>query len=89
MLPDTHFFHAFPKTVEYTITNNFAGRIINFDRRGIVNPRGFNGGTICIFSDYDPDYDCIVISQTRIITGKLKKQISNGGECKAENCVKK
>ncbi len=76
------FLPSFPKKVEYPITNNFAGKIINFDKRGIVQPRG----TICFFTDKDPDYDCIVISPTRIIMGKLK---SNEGACKAENCVKK
>jgi type II secretory pathway pseudopilin PulG len=81
------FFSSFPKTVEYPITNNFTGKIINFDKRGIIQPRGQSfGGTICFFTDNDPDYDCIVISQTRIIMGKL---ISNTVECKAENCVKK
>ena len=74
-----------PRTVEYTIENNFEDKILNFDKRGIIQPNG----TICFFTDEDPDYDCIVISQTRIIMGKLKKQQSNGGECKAENCVKK
>lgn len=82
------FLPSFPKTVEYPIT--FASRIINFDKKGIVQPRGQAiGGTICFFTDNDPDYDCIVISQTRIIMGKLAKQPDNGGECKAENCVKK
>ena len=66
------FLPSFPKTVEYPITNNFIGRIINFDKRGIVQPRGKAlGGTICFFTDKDPDYDCIVISPTRIIMGKL------------------
>lgn len=82
------FLPSFPKTVEYPIT--FASRIINFDKRGIVQPRGQAlGGTICFFTDSDPDYDCIVISPTRINMGKLTKQISNGGECKAANCVTK
>jgi len=84
------FLPSFPKKVDYPITNNFTSRIINFDKRGIVQPRKLTfGGTICFFTDSDPDYDCIVISQTRIIMGKLKKQPSNGGECKAENCLKK
>ena len=77
------FLASYPKTVEYPITNNFVGKIINFDKRGIVQP----SGTICFFTDNDPDYDCIVISPTRIIMGKLKP--SNGGQCKAENCAKK
>jgi len=44
------FLPSFPKTVEYPITNNFEGKIINFDKRGIVQPRGqAAGGTICFF----------------------------------------
>jgi len=82
------FLPSYPKTVEYPITNNFIGKIINFDKRGIVQPRGQAiGGTICLFTDNDPDYDCIVINQTRIIMGKLKT--NSNGECKAANCVKK
>jgi prepilin-type N-terminal cleavage/methylation domain-containing protein len=84
------FLPSFPKTVEYPITNNFAGKIINFDKRGIVQPRGqAAGGTICFFTNDNPDYDCIVISQTRIIVGKLKKQPDSGGECNTDNCAKK
>ncbi len=84
------FLPSFPKTVEYPMTNNFAGRIINFDKRGIVQPRGqAAGGTICFFTDNDPDYDCIVICQTRISVGKLTRQPGNGGTCKAENCDRK
>jgi len=76
-----------PRAVEYAIENNFAGKIVNFKNRGLVQPRGqAAGGTICFFTEHDPDYDCIVISQTRINMGKLKKQKSLGGECKAENC---
>ena len=84
------FLLSFPKTVEYTITNNFISKIINFDKRGIVQPRGQTfGGTICFFTDNDADYDCTVISHTRIIMGKLKKQPGNGGKCDMDNCSKK
>jgi len=84
------FLQSFPKSVEYAIETNFENKIINFDRRGIVQPRGQAlGGTICLFTDNNPDYDCIVISQTRINMGKLIKQQSNGGKCKADNCVTK
>lgn len=78
------FLPSFSKTVEYPIVNNFTG-IINFDKKGIVQP----SGTICFFTDKDPDYDCIVISPTRIIMGKLKKQPGDEGECDADNCAKK
>jgi prepilin-type N-terminal cleavage/methylation domain-containing protein len=51
--------------------------------------------TICMFtdfdadpnhkSDFDPDYDCIIISQTRIALGKLTKQDTDGGICAPTN----
>jgi prepilin-type N-terminal cleavage/methylation domain-containing protein len=81
------FLPPFAKTVEYTIENNFEDKIINFKKRGIVQPKGqAAGGTICLFTEHDPDYDCIVISQTRINMGKLRKQKSNGGKCNTSNC---
>lgn len=79
------FLLSYPKTVEYPITNNLNNKIINFDKRGIVQP----SGTICFYSDNGPDYDCIVIAPTRISMGKLKKQPGNGGKCKADNCDRK
>lgn len=84
------FLPSFPKKVEYPIANNFKSKIINFDKKGLVQLKNLTfGGTICFFTDIDPDYDCIVISQTRIIMGKLKKQPGKGGECAADNCFKK
>jgi hypothetical protein len=84
------FLPPFSKTVEYEIENNFNGRIINFNRNGIIQPRGQPaGGTICFFTDEDPDYDCIVISRTRINMGKLNRQPGNGGRCNADNCSTK
>ena len=81
------FLSSFPKTVEYAIETNFEDKIINFDRRGFVQPRGQAlGGTICLFTDNAPDYDCIVISQTRINIGKLSKQPNDGGVCNSGNC---
>jgi len=81
------FIQPFSKTVEYTIESNFEDKIINFDKRGIVQPNGQAlGGTICFFTELDPDYDCIVIFQTRINMGKLRKQPGNGGRCNSDNC---
>jgi prepilin-type N-terminal cleavage/methylation domain-containing protein len=78
----------FPKTVEYPIT--WGPRIINFNKRGMVEPRGQAlGGTICLTTTANPDYDCIRISQTRINMGRLTTQISAGGACDAANCVAK
>lgn len=53
--------------------------------------------SICIFtdydnnkiSDYDPDYDCINIIDTKISMGKLTTQNTNGGTCDAANCISK
>lgn len=69
---------SFPKTVEYPIT--FSKRIINFNTNGLVEPKGQAlGGTICFFTDNDPDYDCIVIAPTRISIGKLKNRKATEG----------
>jgi prepilin-type N-terminal cleavage/methylation domain-containing protein len=85
---------TYPKTVEYALTCNGAGILattLTFDKRGIVNL----GRTICVFtdadgdgiSDSDPDYDCIVISPTRLNMGKLTTQDTAGGACDSTNCV--
>jgi prepilin-type N-terminal cleavage/methylation domain-containing protein len=37
-------------------------------------------------SDNNPDYDCMVISATRIILGKLTTQNTAGGACNSDNC---
>jgi prepilin-type N-terminal cleavage/methylation domain-containing protein len=65
---------SFPKTVEYDIT--WAEGAIAFDKRGLIQPEG----TIRLVTLNDPDYDCIVISQTRINMGKL----DGGGACDAK-----
>jgi len=68
---------TYPRTVEYAVT--WTGGTIEFDKRGIIQPSATPlGGTIRIItsSTTDPDYDCIVISRTRIIAGKL-----NGANC--------
>lgn len=82
---------TFPKTVKYDL--NWAGAVpaniaINFEERGIIQTLG----TLCIFTDedgdgvseLDPDYDCIVISRTRINMGKLSSQAV--GDCDAAHC---
>ncbi|MGE5893713.1 MAG: Tfp pilus assembly protein FimT/FimU [bacterium] len=87
---------TFPKSLHdpFALTWNlaFGGDRITFDQRGQLYPNG----TLCMFtdfdedemSDYDPDYDCIVLSQTRITLGKLRKQNTGGGHCNADNCEK-
>lgn len=85
---------SFPKTVEYTITST--GGTLSFDKRGIVNGAiavvPANQWTICVTAgsvEADPDYDCVVVEQTRIKAGKLTTQIIAGGVCNAANCVAK
>jgi prepilin-type N-terminal cleavage/methylation domain-containing protein len=85
---------TFPKTVEYAMT--WTAGTLSFDKRGIINATGLdlsqNQGTICLTAgsvNADPDYDCIAIAQTRIITGKLTTQIIAGGACNAANCLAK
>lgn len=54
---------------------------LSFDHRGIAS----DNNTFCIFSSVSPQFDCIVISNTRINIGKLKIQ----GVCNANNCNQK
>lgn len=76
---------TYPKTVEYAVT--WAGGTISLDTKGIVQPSATPlGATLCVVSTNDPDYDCIVIAQTRINMGKLT---NIGGACDAANCVAK
>ncbi len=58
---------------------------INFTKRGLSN----KGKTLCIFSTAEPDYDCIVISLTRINMGKILTQLVDGGICDSNNCETK
>jgi hypothetical protein len=60
------------------------GSTIKFDRRGLVPLN--NARTICVLSDVDPDFDCIVVHLVRINMGKIRKQ---SAPCKAENCMVK
>jgi prepilin-type N-terminal cleavage/methylation domain-containing protein len=83
---------TFPKTVEYTISNDTGGTI-TFDKRGIMSSPSMTAANpvvaVCLSATSNPDYDCIQISQTRLIMGKLTIQISSGGACNATNCVSK
>ncbi len=76
---------TYPKTVEYAVT--WAGGTISLDTKGIVQPSLTPlGATLCVVTTNNPDYDCIVIAQTRINMGKLT---NIGGACDATNCVAK
>lgn len=50
-----------------------------FDSKGMTA----DNQTICIFSSFDPAFDCMIVSATRINTGKIDNQ---GGACDATNC---
>lgn len=88
---------AFPKPLEYAVTIGTVGvpSSISFNNRGILSPEL----SLCIFtdfdgdasnrSDFDPDYDCIVLSETRIIMGKIINQNTAGGTCVRANCTLK
>lgn len=68
-------------SADYPITTNIAGNI-TFLTRGMMS----NTGTICSNTSYGADYDCIVISESRINMGKRTNQ---AGPCNATNCVAK
>jgi prepilin-type N-terminal cleavage/methylation domain-containing protein len=92
---------AFPRTLEYAVTIGTAGVIpfsFSFNNRGMLSPER----TICIFTDFNnnithlppsdgisdvsPDYDCIILSETRIIMGQVITQNTAGGTCVSANC---
>ncbi len=55
---------TFPKLIRYQI--NWGGGTVSFARRGTITTLG----TIRLISTAAPDFDCIVISQTRINMGQ-------------------
>jgi len=55
---------------------------VDFDTRGISN----KDKVICSDTDIESDYDCIVISASRVNLGKLTTRIP-GGACDANNCI--
>lgn len=63
----------FPKAVEYQLNENISGNVLSFDKRGLVSPNG----TIWFTTTVDPDYDCIIVFDTRINMGKRNA----GGTC--------
>lgn len=50
-----------------------------FDSKGMTA----DNQTLCIFSEVTPVFDCMIISATRINTGKIKNQ---GDACVKDNC---
>lgn len=69
----------------YPITWNGSGNEIKFTVQGLLNV----DKSICSNSDADADYNCIVISATRINIGKLTTTIPDGGTCSSANCKAK
>lgn len=65
----------FPRSTEYSLIKNNTGNTISFDRRGIMSPER----TLWFSSSASPDYDCMVVSFTRIVMGRY----ANG------TCIKK
>jgi prepilin-type N-terminal cleavage/methylation domain-containing protein len=57
------------------------GNQIEFNSRGLCRTQS----TICVYSTMNPAYDCIKVSWTRIIMGKLTMQ----GVCSSDNCIAK
>lgn len=83
---------GYPKAVEYPVSwsNSAIPLTLIFDNKGVITRAKTSfGATICLETTADPDYDCILVSQTRINMGKLSKQISAGGGCDSNNCVAK
>lgn len=91
---------TFPKTILNPVT--WVGGTITFETTGsiatpniLLDPAN-NSDVLCVFtdfdldaanaSDFDPDYDCIIIARTRINIGKLTTQNTAGGLCNAANC---
>lgn len=54
---------------------------IEFNSRGLSRTQS----TICVYSTLNPAYDCIKVSWTRIIMGKLTTQ----GVCDSDHCAAK
>jgi prepilin-type N-terminal cleavage/methylation domain-containing protein len=75
------------KKLTFPLTWNGSTTTLEFNPRGLYNtpiPK-----TICVFSTYNPSYDCIIVSQTRISMGKLKNQIDGCNSGITGNCQPK
>jgi Tfp pilus assembly protein FimT len=58
---------TYPKRIEHTITWDGTGNTITFNTRGLMIPPT---RTVRIISDADPDYDCMVLLDTKTNMGK-------------------
>lgn len=85
--PDTQILLK-PLDTRYPVTwSDIADTEIEFTGRGLSN----DNKTICSNTDADADYNCIIISASRINLGKLTTKIPApyNGVCDADNCVAK
>jgi prepilin-type N-terminal cleavage/methylation domain-containing protein len=72
--------------IRYPITwSDAANTTVEFNTKGISN----NDKTICSNTSVDADYNCIIITATRINMGQLTTKITDGGACDAANCIAK
>lgn len=69
----------------YPITWIGATATLEFNTRGIAAVEK----TICSNTTADSDYNCIVISDSRINLGQLTTFIPSGGVCDTANCIQK
>lgn len=58
---------------------------MTFDSKGMAA----SNQTLCIFNTVAPSFDCMIVSATRINTGKILVQNVDGGACDAANCLAK
>ncbi|OPY75939.1 MAG: hypothetical protein A4E65_03340 [Syntrophorhabdus sp. PtaU1.Bin153] len=72
------------KNLTYGLSWSGSSNTIQFTARGLASPDSL--GTACVFSTVNPSYDCIKVSRTRIILGKIANQ---GGGCVRDNCQEK
>jgi len=73
---------GYPKTFKFPLSWGGGSTTIEFSPKGLANNIP---NTFCVFSNINPAYDCIVVSPTRIILGRLKNQ----GSCSSGNCETK
>lgn len=65
---------GYPKKVEYPIT--WASGTLSFDSRGYISATGSSPWVLSVNTTNDADYDCISVTESRIIMGKM-----NAGVC--------
>lgn len=65
------------KTLHIADSITWSAGTLEFTPRGLAN----SGSTICSNTDADADYNCMIISESRINLGKLNTTIPGGGSC--------